>query len=175
MTGTRTDDTIGAPFLNLKDGESLVIGRPGVSGPVSWQANWPTGTSSSDDTPEQARARDDFDSALGAANIDGYGRLWFKREGDRIVVGGTVELVFDETYEFEPGLAGWLASITTKGALAIGSQDLIELAESGPAKVFRTTARDLRTVEGVIMLDEYGQPDPLLSRFVWSDFSPVMR
>lgn len=179
FTGERDDKTVGAPFLDLGDGESITMGALGKDSSVRWTADWglpalSMGMSTLDPSPdsEEMQKRLDFGYALGEAAIRSYGRITFTRRGEAIHVEGIVDFRFDEPYDYEPGFLAYLASRTTADAPTIGNDAMRRLAETGPARVFRTFARQLRLMEGVIALDG-GEPDVERSWFVWKDITPT--
>ena len=155
------DETIGAPFMTLQDGDVLEIVEAREGSAVEWEGKF-----------KPVFSGDDLDASLvfGAGNIIGYGKMRFERHGDEISVSGIVSFDLDEPYDFEEfGIKAFIISTFKSDGPTINNYNLKYLADHGPAAEYRIQSRHFAEVTGTIVLRD-GEPDPELSTFTWRDF-----
>ena len=161
LVGLEEDKSIGAPFMELADGEVLEIGKPREGSSVWWSRTF----------DRDLINQENLDSSLvfGTGQIKGYGQLQFERQGDEIHVSGVVSFELDEPYDFEGvGFTAMFVSTFFSDGPTITNINLKSLARLGPAAEFKLRSRHLAELIGTIVLRD-GVPAPELSTFTWRD------
>jgi len=127
-------------MLNLRDGEERLIEDKWVSGQI---------------IPD-----DGVDTYLtyGRTAITSYFRGKAKREGDQILISGTVSHQFDDIYDFHEHQPYASAPLT--------------MLKHGAAKTFATSGKTLEAVEGTVRVDR-GRTGTVLSdpSMTWRDIT----
>ena len=111
----------------------------------------------------------DFARAVGQGEIEGFGDLNFQRVGQIILVSGTIDMRFNEEFNFEPGFLPWLDSIFGSDGPSASNEELEEYETLGPAKEFLSTSRKIWQVTGRIVIRDDGTPDPRETILFWSE------
>jgi len=164
----KLDDDLWTPFLQLADGENVTVSTNGKGGPLKLVAVWGPVTFDSVFDHHDGMDRD-FARAFGQGEIESFGNLSFIRRGKTIFVSGFVEMRLDETFDFETGVLGPIGSFAAADAPTVSNSDLRDLATLGTARPFATTSQKLWQVDGRIVLNEDGTPDPSKTQLVWTD------
>ena len=102
--GTLSDSRFGQPWLDLADGERIVVGeesfdRDIVGKLVRWEAGFdePTDNYHPDDKSSEGRM------TFNAGTLESFSQITFERHGDRILVSGLIHFRVADRYDFRDG------------------------------------------------------------------------
>jgi len=103
MTGRRTDSQFGRPWIDLEDGERIVVGNMSddptdLGSLVRWEAGFAAPSRTYHPNDQSSEARRTFN----AGTLESYSQLVFERHGDRIAITGYVIFRVFDRYDFEP-------------------------------------------------------------------------
>ncbi|MGE4281379.1 MAG: peptidoglycan-binding protein [Magnetospirillum sp.] len=118
-----------------------------------------------------AKVWDERNNALGAVTVNGIGNLKLERQGDEVIITGTVQQNAKDRYDFGKGKDkedGWLPQGMAGGDPGLHRQDIVALEKRGQVKPFDIQSDSWeKQVVGRLKLDAQGRI--IGSQFEWRE------